>query len=677
MKSRVYINLFIFVSILIATYSFSQSKFSRISADDDTKYTNVGNIGISFTNYGVFGDAFVQQSPIDQPSCEYPRGSGNEHMFDGGIWVGALTPEGQKVTTGAFNAARVQSTGSINFEFTNTDDPTDLITERSSIEIAKFFDPRAISHQDFIADFTDTNIFVPGTGIQIPFHDPLGIAVHLETYAWNFPFADDFVILNYTITNVWDDTLRDVYVGLWADLVVRNTNILPPRTGAPFYQDVMVGFSDNDSAKMIYAFEPSGGGRYTEANSYVSLTYLGAETQGGDTLYKGNINYNWWFFSGGTEPWQIAPSTEAARYQVMSESIPDNIYDIIRSGGPGNFMSLITTGPFEYIMPDSAINVVFAIVCAKRNNLPPHSSDNSSDRENLLENISWAQRAYHGEDANRNGILDYVGTDSTEDVIPNGILDRYILPTPPSPPRLKAIVDDQKVTLLWDKTSEKSIDLISKVTDFEGYRVYRSFIANDLSGTGIFDNMKLVHEFDKRDRLFYDTGLESIMMAEPVIEIGTNPATGFPDTVIYEYRLEFDNLHNGWQYAFAVTAFDSGDAKLNLISLESSRLQNAIVASPGTPARTLQENLTVGVYPNPYRANAQWDGGPERERKIFFYNLPKDSEKCAFTHWLATWWTVLPIKAISMTGWIFSGMRHFLIRINAQYFRAENMPGIW
>lgn len=630
-----YLSIFIFVTAILLYFtgvSTAQSKFSRITADDNTKFTNVGNIGITLTNYGVYGDAFVEQSPIDQPSCEYPRGSGIEHMFDGGLWIGALTPAGEKVSTGAFNAARVQSSGSINFEFTNTADPTDLIVERSSIEIAKFFDPNAVSHQDFIAEFSDTNLFVPGTGIQIPFHDPLGVAVHLETYAWNFPFADAFVIFNYTLTNVWDDTLKDVYVGLWADLVVRNTNILPPRVGGPFYQDVKVGFIDNDTTKMIYAFEPSGGGRYTDANSYVSLVYLGATPQRSDTLYKGKANHNWWMFSGGTEPWQIAPSSEAARYQVMSQSLPDAIYEqeILPAGG-SNYMSLITTGPFEYIMPDSSINVVFAIVCGKRNASPPHNSDTKADKKNLLENISWAQRAYYGEDTNRNGILDYVGTDSTEDVIPNGILDRYILPTPPTPPRVKAIIENSKVTLLWDKTAEKSIDLISKVTDFEGYRVYRSFLGNDISGTGIFDNMRLVQEFDRRDGLFYDTGLESIALPEPIVEIGTDPNTGLPDTVEYFYRLEFDGLHNGWQYAFAITAFDSGDVDLNLNSLESSRLQNAIVVTPGTPPNTSQDNLKVGVYPNPYRADALWDGGLERERKLFFYNLPRNAEVRIYT----------------------------------------------
>lgn len=604
--------------------------FFAFADDDNSKYTNVGNIGITVSNYGVIGDGFVTQTPVDQPSCVYPRGSGIEHMFDAGLWVGAQTSGGIRVTTGAFNSARVQSAGSNNFEFTNTDDPTDILAERSSLEDAQFFDPDAISHQDFIANFADTNTVVPGTGIPIPNHNPLGIAVHLETYAWNFPFADAFVIFNYTITNVGDDTLKNVYVGLWGDLVVRNTNILPPRVGAPFYQDVGVGYFDNDTTKMVYAFEYDGS-QYTQADSYVSLVLLGAEAQSTDTSYSGAAIPNWWLFSGGTENWEIAPSTEAARYQRMQQSLSENEYQSLRSGLPGNFMSLISSGPFTTIDPDSSINVVFAIVCGKKFGTRLPRFDDADARRTLMENISWAERAYHGEDTNRNGILDYVGTDSTEDINGNGILDRYILPTPPVPPRLKAIPGNGEVTLLWDNSSEESIDLISKQKDFEGYRIYRSFLGSDFAGQGIFDNMQLIHEFDEVDGLFYDTGLESITMPEPEIEVIINPNTGRMDTIVYHYRLEIDNLHNGWQYAFAVSAFDSGDVKLNLISLESSRLQNAVVVTPGTPSRSQSQRGEVGVYPNPYRSSAMWDGGRERERKIFFHNLPRNAEVRIYT----------------------------------------------
>lgn len=632
-------NLLVIISLLIFTLIFfgltqdhnktSLQEFLKPNVDDDTKYTSTGNIGLTITNFGTFGDGFVEQSP-DQPSCEYPKGSGIEHIFVGGLWIGANTPAGIRVTTGAFNTARLGVGASANFEFTNTDDPSDRVIERSTIPENKYFSSDAVSHQDFIADFSDTNIFVPGTSIPIPNHQPLGVAVHLESYAWNYPFADAFVILNYTITNVWDDTLRDVYVGLWADLVVRNTNILPPRVGAPFYQDVGVGFVENDSIKMIYAFEYDGS-NYTRADSYVALVFLGADPQKNDQAYTGATYHNWWLFSGGIEDWERPPADEASRYQRMKESISDDIYETIRNNLPGNYMNLITTGPFEKIEPDSSINVVFAVVCAKKfGNRPPRFDDDLAKRS-LFTNVSWAIRAYHGEDSNQNGILDFVGTDSTEDVNGNGRLDRFVLPTPPATPQLKVVPGNGKVTLYWDNSAEMSIDLISKQRDFEGYRIYRSFLGDDQSSNGIFSSMQKIREFDVIDGLFYDTGLDEIRLSEPITEIKLNPETGLMDTIEYHYKFEVENLHNGWQYAFAVTAFDSGDVDLKLPSLESSKLANIVVVSPGTPPATPDKEREIGVYPNPYRVNALWDGQFERQRKLFFYNLPRNCEVRIYT----------------------------------------------
>ncbi|MBL7135432.1 MAG: hypothetical protein ISS81_02420 [Candidatus Marinimicrobia bacterium] len=617
--------LFLPIYLIAQNVSIDQnhSPLSKVAVDDDSKFTTVGNIGVTISNFGTIGDGFVEQMPVDQPSCEYPKGSGIEHLFVGGLWVGAIIPSGIHVSTGAFNTPRLGGGGSINFEFTSSADLSDRVMERSSIPEDKFFSIDAISHQDFIADFTDTNTIVPGTSIQIPYHYPLGLGIHLETYAWNYPFADAFIIFNYSISNIWDDTLRDVYVGLWSDLVVRNTNITPPRVGSPFYLHAGVGYVDNDSMKLVYCYDYNGDPGFTD--SYVAVAFLGADPVAGDPNYQGDVFHNWWLFSGGDSDEDRAPSDEGSRYQRMTESITDSYFDAAIFQKPGNRMSLITTGPFASIPPDSSINVVFAFVCAKKAGINPSTVDDKRAKQNLIENNWWAYRAYHGEDSNRNGILDYAETDSTEDINGNGKLDRYILPTPPMPPYLKAIPGNSKVTLLWDSRSEESIDLITKSSDFEGYRVYRSFIGADQSTSGITTDMGLVGEFDNKDGLFYDTGLDSIYMSEPIIEY-IETESGEIDTIVFRYKLEIDNLHNGWQYAFSVTAFDSGDVKLRLGSLESSKLQNLTIVSPGTPDQPVDEKSKIGVYPNPYRANALWDGSFERERKLFFYNLPSNCE---------------------------------------------------
>ena len=77
-----------------------------------------------------------------------------------------------------------------------------------------------------LMDFSDQNIIIPGTAITINEHtQPLNAQVHLESYAWNFSFADYFVILRYTITNSGTSTWENVRTGLWSDMVVRNVNV--------------------------------------------------------------------------------------------------------------------------------------------------------------------------------------------------------------------------------------------------------------------------------------------------------------------------------------------------------------------------------------------------------------------------------------------------------------------
>jgi hypothetical protein len=600
-------------------------------AVDDERFTNIGNIGLTLTNYGTLGDGFVVQRPVDLPSCEYPLGSGIEHMFDGGLWVGARRADGTvSVTTGAVDVPSLNFNVAEGFEFTNSADPNDIILVRSNLADSPFFDPNAISHQDFIINFTDSNTVIPETGDRIPNHRPLNISVHLEAYAWSFPFADAFVILNYKIKNTGRERLSDVYVGLWGDLVIRNTNITPPRVGAPFYQHVGNGYID--SLFMAYAFDYDGDPGFTDDGLYIAFRLLGAFPQANDQVYQKRTIYNVWLFRNQQDPVLNSPQDDISKYEKMAEPLPASGYASVRAG-PGNYMTLLSTGPFAELAPDSTINVVFAVVAAAKGGDDPNWMDTEANRSQLLTNADWAQRAFDGEDKNRNNVLD-----PGEDLNGNGVLDRYVLPTPPNPPRLKAVPGDGEVTLYWDARSEESIDLITGEKDFEGYRVYRSTLGSDLPGQNLLSSFILIADFDSIDGLGYDTGFRFIRLDEPVTfpdEFYVDPFSGQKQPVIFRYKFVNKNLLNGWQYAYAVTAYDRGDPEQNLPSLESSRLRNVVRVFPGSPpvskAQRTGERKKIGVYPNPYRTQASWDGLLERDRKIYFYNLPPRAEVRIFT----------------------------------------------
>lgn len=605
----------------------NQGTLSKTLDDDNSKYTNVGNIGLTVTNFGMYGNGFALWP--QQPSCEYPIGSGIENIFDGSLWVGGFISSdslghnrlGPFVSTGSVDASSISTRGG-GFEFTNG--IGSKIVERSSLLDSRYYDPNAISHQDFLMDFTDTNLVLQN-GETIQGHNPLGISVHQESYAWNYPFADFFVIMNYTIKNVTNKYIDSVYVGLWTDAVVRNTKITSPRTGASFFDKGGDGYSD--SMKIAYEFDATGDIGYT--NSYVGIQFLGSTPTldslfivGNDTLPS--VNFVSWQYKNTSDPNFFSPITDVDRYRKMQGYFGGtNRYN--QGVNPANLKSpsnrsvLITNGGFRKIAPGQSINVVFAIVCAKKFGIDPSTLDSPTQKFNLYSNAEWALRAYYGEDRDRNGKLD-----PGEDLDGNGEITRYILPAPPRTPAVKVVPGNQDVSIYWNKRSESSIDPISGKKDFEGYKIYRTEAGFDLNlAQDVRSSLVTLAEFDSAgNSVGFNTGFSKVELNEPIT---------FPDdSTKYYYKFEVNNLLNGWQYLFSVTAFDKGDPENNLESLESSPLASLNRILPGTLPNN-NDKAEVGVYPNPYYGNAYWDGGTERLRKIYFYNLPSDCQVTIYT----------------------------------------------
>lgn len=626
-------NSFLFILLLQITFSNfllaqeNQYVLPKISVDQ-SRYTNIGNIGFSVTNFGMYGSGWVNWPNV--PSCEYPNGSGIEHLFAGGLWVGGFTKDnlnstnknGPFVSTGAIDASSISSSRGGGFEFTNSTE--DKIIERSSLLDSRYYNPNAISHQDFLMDFADTNVRYLN-GQVIPEHVPLGIAVHQETYAWNFPFADYFVILNYTIKNVSKKYLDSVYVGLWTDAVVRNTKLTGRPSGSAFYTHGGDGYFD--SLNLAYEFDVDGDPGFTD--SYIGITYLGStpEINNSFVINQNEIlpatNFNSWTHNNTTDANFFAPQDDISRYHKMqgyfgsTNRYGDGI-DPNTLKQASNRSITLTRGYYKNIAPGDSINVVFAVVCAKKFGNDPAALDLPIQRATLYSNVDWALRAYYGNDRNRNGIIEPI-----EDIFGDGKIHRYILPAPPTSPVVKVIPENNKATIYWDKRAESSIDPISGLKDFAGYRVYRTQTGFDLTDKqDILKSLVLMTQLDTAGTTGFNTGFSIAELQEPVT---------FPnDTTKYYYKIEVPNLLNGWQYLFTVTAFDKGDLVNNLEPLESSLLANIKRIIPGTPPDE-NEDTEVGVYPNPYYGTALWDGSSERLRKIYFYNLPAECEITIYT----------------------------------------------
>lgn len=597
----------------------------KAQASFEERQTTAGNIRMTINNLGMIGNAFRgSYNILDYSSCEFPAGSGVEHLFQGGLWIGGLINNSQvAVTSGAIDDASGYTTGKQGFEFSaNTGSK---ITERSSLIDNPLYNINAISHQDFLSDFTDKNTTVPGTNIQINGHQfPLGADVHFEAYNYNFNFANYFVILNYTITNNSTNTWDSVYVGYWKDGVVRNVNITAPQGGAFFNKG---GNGYIDTLVMAYEYDANGDVGFTE--SYVGLKFLGAIDKDGLAHPRVRPNfkahYNVWQFGNTADPLYFTPSDDNQKYGKMTAGLNHRtdwetvIRPTLRQ--PNNRSHLMSVGPFVKVAPGESINVSFSLVCAKKKeDGNPNTADNPVQQEIMVQNSLFAQTAYNGEDANFNGILD-PGEDRDED----GKITRFVLPSPPNIPRNKVIAANNKIELYWSKNAESSVDPISKKKDFEGYRIYKTTLGYDVKGTqDILRSLNLVAEYDRNDNtVFNNTGLESVRLTDS-LNFGEKDADG--DTIWYHYKYTFNNVQNGWQHAIAITSFDQGDDVNNLESLESSTAPSLKRVFPGMPVNNDFANGDPFVYPNPYYGLAQWEGvstNPE-DKKLYFANLPED-----------------------------------------------------
>jgi hypothetical protein len=633
-------------------------RLAKAADDDGTQYTSIGNVGLTITNYGVLGTGFVTWPT--QPSFEYPKGSGIEHLGYGGLWIGGRKrSDGNAYVSTAISNENTTSRLSAGFEMTNAEGST--IRQRSILGESAFYDDNAVSHQDFVMDFTEKNTRNPSTGDTIQNHTPLGINIHLETYAWNFPFADFFVILNYTLKNAGTDTIDGLHAGLWGQNAIRNTKLFgrPLSNTASFYGRVGQGYID--TLRLGYAFDFGIGGVDVPANSYAGVKLLGTvpfplkkDSLGviGTTLLDSlgelyrNTNYNGWKFRNGVNAYATPDFDDnqsepfRGKYQRMSTMMPKvNIEalgrattvkasDFLTDGeAPTSMTNLVSVGPFKSLAPGDSVQVVYAVIAAKKIGSGAPSDDYKSPqyRTQLYSNAGWAQQAYNGEDLNGNNRLDL-----GEDINSNGKLDHFTLPQPPRQPKVFTVVEDQRVTVYWDSIeAEQSFDPISRQYDFEGYRVYRSNPGAEIANPENFlFSMQVIGEFDRSNNsIGYNTGFTSIRLDTPKVFINGT------DTVYCRYQFppkgdKVTNL-NGWQYLYGVSAFDRGDSANGLPSLESAKVIKRVV--PGVTPAANSDKGDIIVYPNPYYANAAWDGTGERTRKIYFRNLPRRAEIKIYT----------------------------------------------
>ncbi|MBC8424066.1 hypothetical protein H8E07_08070 [bacterium] len=554
-----------------------------------------GIIGLTITNLGYIGNGL---SDPGQPSCEYPLNSKVEHLFLGGLWVGAVTADGSiRVTTGAQDVSNLEAGDNMReFEdYTEAAHPdSDFVWVWSNSQNSDSYHPSALATQHIGCIFDDDTDPESGN------HVPMGLKVYLRALAWGSPYADDFVILDYTIVNVSGTELSDVYVGIWNDTTVGNTLINNPydsSQGSPwnYYDDVNGAWRPGDvegDPDIWMMWEHDDDGDDNLATSWVGNRLLGTVPAVEPPDGFPPVSYNAWGFRDvpAEDDVYIDPDDlieYPGKYQLMGNGQFDvgeqQNEDYTR---PHDWIALLSTGPFPYLAPNDSIKVTFAMTCG-------------ADSLSLLANGRVAQVAYDS---------------------------GFQIATGPPSPRLEVAYDDNSVILSWApgdslaedgggdpyplplddprRSPEHHISVITGREDFQGYRIYRYLGEAFTSDPN--EQSLLVAEFDKIDGFGFDTGLP------PLDAAGKRSFTD-------------GNLLDGFAYWYSVVSFSAPDLAEGLPSFQSGFYENAVKVYPGPSAVPAGGARGVGVYPNPYRAGSYFDGQyGERElnRKIWFTGLP-------------------------------------------------------
>jgi hypothetical protein len=520
-----------------------------------SKQTDGNAMGLVITNYGFFGNNFVSRSP----SMEYPLGSQIDHLIRAGLWIGGINAEGDTVVSSGTLSGSYGSGSANATEFT----PSQAIKERSTLINSRAFSKKAISEQDFNSAYRDFAPIAPSNRDGTRFR-ALTVSVSQRSYLWSYKFAEAFVISSFTIRNNGGGKIFDLRLGLFSELASGwkgSYNVWPPS-----------GWFHKKALEYFPAQRMMGEHHYTyqdgTAPSWGGIAILGTRGAGFPPIEEVPVFFNWWDYDA--EIGNPGRFTDHHRFEILAadSSAPLNTMVL----GTDDPVELISAGPFGDLASGDSITFVCAFV-------------GGMDRASLIQNAAWAQRAFD---------------------------NNYILPSPPSPPRIKVAPAQSAVDVYWDKSSENELDPFYKIPDFEGYRV---FVTRKAGATS--SDFDLVRDVDLIDSVGYDTGFESIRESNVF------------DTTTYDYHYRIDNLKDGFKYWVSLTAYDKGKPDQGVESMQSGVLATKVFTIPGPGVSP--DGSNVSVFPNPYRGEAVWDGPRDREKFVWFVNLPKKATIRIFT----------------------------------------------
>ncbi len=288
----------------------------------DWKLHNVGKVRQVITNTGGMNAKF--DILFDYPgliNCEFPPNSYEEHLTEGGIWIGTVVGKDTLVSVAQGEASPR--------EFFPSDAPWDtiwVVNKGNTVNIPYWPGYVGVSDQDFVCRYSD---YSPAS-LKVSGHIPLYLDVIQTSYAWSAHPLDEFIVFRYYIIPTKTD-LHQVYLTSWI-----NGNV--GYSEAPGFGLDDVSFFRRD--KMLSVTKDLPGGADGTAISPVAAKIYPTSNE----AHALKLTYIW--YNGRM---QGLPPRDADRYAQMSKGI---IMQDQASTGDGT-KSMVSMGPYDISVGDT------------------------------------------------------------------------------------------------------------------------------------------------------------------------------------------------------------------------------------------------------------------------------------------------------------------------------------
>lgn len=266
-------------------------------------------IDVTLTNYLTICSELLPL-PVDVPNFGSPARGHADYLYSAGLWIGGIVGNDTLVST--------------SFEGWSIGTSELFSPLQKSINYAGQLERiPSLASQSFRMLATDTILSgfpYPNDKLPTRKHLPMDIRIAGKSYAWDSSPADQTVLLDYTITNIGTDSIRDCFIGLYADadIVIKRgywgEGASDDLVGS--LPDIGVGyFIDNDG-------EPHGGQFIEDSNLTRALAMK--FSPGEPELLQ--TNFNWWMATW----WHAITSFGPRRRPVGTEVLRD-----FKDGGIG------------------------------------------------------------------------------------------------------------------------------------------------------------------------------------------------------------------------------------------------------------------------------------------------------------------------------------------------------